>query len=157
MGTRLTPAELLEQNHYCVLSTCDKQGNPWSTPLFYTYDESWQLYWISALSSHHSRLLKDNPRASTVIYQPPGVSHETSALYLSGSVSSCSEAEVEQALAFYMKRTGLGVSGRPSDYLDDSVCRIYRFKTLQAFSLEEPEWDDNLLLDKRVEVAVPKD
>ena len=155
MGTRQTPAELLEQNHYCVLSTSDQQGNPWSTPLFYTYDDRWQLYWISALNSHHSRLLAENPKAATVIYQPPGVAQETSALFLSGSVAVCSGDGVELALKLYAKRTGLGVSGRPEDYMGESLCRIFCLETKQAFTLQEPEWEDNLLLDKRVEVTIP--
>ncbi|CAM3580473.1 pyridoxamine 5'-phosphate oxidase family protein [Parendozoicomonas haliclonae] len=155
MATRLTPAQLLEQNHYCVLSTCDRFGTPWSTPLFYTYDDHWQVYWISALSSRHSRLIAENPQGSVVIYQPPGVSAEASALFLSGPVSVCTPDEVERGLELYFERTGLGVSGRAADYLGESLCRIYRMETWTAYTLGEPEWEGNLLLDKRVEVPVP--
>ncbi|WP_281646855.1 pyridoxamine 5'-phosphate oxidase family protein [Parendozoicomonas sp. Alg238-R29] len=155
MGTKLTPEELLKSNHYCVFSTANSRAEPWSTPLFYAFDEHWRLFWISASSGRHSQNLAENPKASAVIYEPPGVSHEVSALYLSGMVSICQGEQLSYALGIYMKRTELGVSGRVEDYQENSPCRIFCLDTDEAFTLHEPEWEDNLLLDKRVAVEIP--
>ncbi|WP_461534908.1 pyridoxamine 5'-phosphate oxidase family protein [Spongorhabdus nitratireducens] len=155
MDTRLSPAELLETNHYCVLATANSEGEPWNTPLFYAFDHNWQLYWISSTDCHHSRLLAENPKASAVIYEPPGVSHETSALYLSGTAAICEGAEIEQALEFYLQRTGLGISRNADDYQGDSPCRFWKLSPEKAWTLQEPEWQDNLLLDRRTAVDIP--
>ncbi len=156
METRLSPAQLLEQMHYCILSTSDRSGTPWVTPLFYAYDKRWQLYWISTPESRHSQLLAKNPKAAAVIYSPPDAFKETSALYLTGTVHQCGADELEDVLALYFERTMGGISSKPSDYLENSPCRFYRLATEKAFTLGEAEWSDNLLLDKRTEIAIPQ-
>ena len=156
MGTRLTPEQLLEQQPYCVLSTCDRTCLPWVTPMYYGYDEQWQIYWISARSSFHSRLLVDNPYAAVVIYNPPDSGGEVSALYLTGFVAECGEHELEEALGFYLQRGEAIVSRNPKDYLHTNPSRMYRLESSRAFTLGEAEWDGNLLVDKRIEVPIPK-
>ena len=155
MGSKLEAAELLEGNHYCVLSTASAAGEPWSTPLFYAFDSHCRLFWISATNCRHSQLLDENPRASVVIYEPPSASCEASALYLSGTVKTCEGGMLDYGLEVYMARTMLGISGKAADYQGESPCRMYCLKPEEAFSLQEPEWKGNLLLDKRVAIALP--
>ncbi len=156
MGTKLTAEELLENHHYCVIATASAEAVPWVTPIFYAYDSDWNLFWISSRTSSHSKLLEQNPHACAVIYQPPSVSQETSALYLSGQVSICRGTVLEEGMHVYFERAGLGVSGKAEDYAGDSPCRLYQLAPEQAFSLQEPEWEENLLLDKRVSIALPE-
>ena len=155
MGSKLEAAELLDSNHYCVISTASLAGVPWSTPLFYAFDSHCRLFWISATTCRHSQFLEENPCASAVIYEPPSVSCEASALYLSGSVKICEGGMLDYGLEVYMRRTMLGISGRAIDYQGESPCRMYCLTPEEAFSLQEPEWEDNLLLDRRVAITLP--
>ena len=156
MSTKLTPKELLEEHHYCVISMATKDASPWLTPVFYAYDAAWNLYWISSKNSYHSRIFLENSKACAVIYRPPSVAQEVSALYLTGQVIICQDEVLKQAMPIYFERAGLGVSGKADDYCGDNPCRLYRLKPEQAFSLMEPEWDENLLLDKRGIVELPE-
>ncbi|MCL6270203.1 pyridoxamine 5'-phosphate oxidase family protein [Sansalvadorimonas sp. 2012CJ34-2] len=154
--SKMTPEELLENHYYAVLATASPEAVPWVTPIFFAYDKDWNLHWISSRSSHHSKLLSENPKACVVIYQTPGVSQETSALYISGTVSICTGAVLEEAAHLYFERAGLGVSGKAEDYSGDSPCRLYRLVPDKAHTLQEPEWEENLLLDKRNPVSLPE-
>ena len=155
MSNRTSAAELLRENPYCVLSTCHA-NTPWITPLLYAYDEHWNLYWISSVKSRHSEFLSNNPKAVAIVYQEPGYGRETSALYIEGTVEVCDDASsVMAALEQYSVRTESGFSNSPEDYLLDSPCRFYKLTTSKAQSLGEAWWDNNLLIDRRVEVAIP--
>jgi len=151
-----TPEQLLKEQHYCVLSTCDRACLPWATPMFYAYDELWQLYWISARSSYHSRLLVDNPYATAVIYNSPDMGGAVNALYLTGFVAECTEHELEDVLEIYLRRAEAAVSRNPIDYLHTNPSRMYRLESSRAFTLGEAEWDGNPLVDRRIEIPVPK-
>ncbi|AMO54444.1 hypothetical protein GZ77_23050 [Endozoicomonas montiporae] len=155
MSNKTSASELLRENPYCVLSTCHA-NSPWITPLLYAYDEHWNLYWISSIKSHHSEFLSKNPNAVAIVYQEPDYGRETSALYIEGTVEICNDASsVMTALKHYSVRTESGFSNAPEDYLLDSPCRFYKLTTHKAQSLGEAQWDNNLLIDRRVEVEIP--
>ena len=155
MSTKTSVSELLLNNPYCVLATCHA-NSPWVTPLLYAYDEHWNLYWISAVNSRHSGFLSHNPNAVAIIYQEPDYGRETSALYVEGTVEVCDNFfSVASALEYYSKRTESGFSRAPEDYLSCSPCRFYKLTTSKAQTLGEAQWDNNLFIDRRVEIALP--
>ena len=155
MSNKASAAELLASNPYCVLSTC-KDNAPWITPLLYAYDNHWNLYWISAIKSRHSEYLVENPRAVAIVYNQPDYGQKASALYIEGRVEVCETPEaVQAALVSYQERTESGFSHKPDDYLQESPCRFYRLTPETAQTLGESQWDENLLIDRRVFISLP--
>jgi nitroimidazol reductase NimA-like FMN-containing flavoprotein (pyridoxamine 5'-phosphate oxidase superfamily) len=51
-----------------VISTADKDGNPWITPVSYAFDQQYCLYWVSAKDSRHSSNIRERKEVSIVIY-----------------------------------------------------------------------------------------
>ena len=79
-----------------------------------------------------------------------------SALYLTGFVAEFGEHELEEALGFYLQRGEAIVLRNPEDYLHANRSRMYRLESSRAFTLGEAEWDGNLLVDKHIEIPIPK-
>lgn len=61
-------AWLLQNNRTMVLATADRGGRPWISPLFYTFDNKVNLYWVSDKDALHSECVRSNPRVGIVIY-----------------------------------------------------------------------------------------
>jgi nitroimidazol reductase NimA-like FMN-containing flavoprotein (pyridoxamine 5'-phosphate oxidase superfamily) len=59
---------MLQANMHMVLSTADKNGNPWITPVAYTFDKNNSLYWVSSKDSRHSSNIRARKEIAIVIY-----------------------------------------------------------------------------------------
>ena len=59
-------ASLISEQIYCTLATASTDGIPWSTPLFYVFDQDLHLYWSSAITSQHSQNLTQNNGRSMI-------------------------------------------------------------------------------------------
>jgi nitroimidazol reductase NimA-like FMN-containing flavoprotein (pyridoxamine 5'-phosphate oxidase superfamily) len=68
---------IIKNNIYLTLATATKDGKPWISPLFFAYDNDFNLYWVSSKNSLHSKLIRSNPRVAIVIFDSslhtPGV------------------------------------------------------------------------------------
>ncbi len=59
---------IFQANEIMVLSTADKSGKPWVTPVGYTFDDENCLYWVSSSSAQHSSNISARPEVAIVIY-----------------------------------------------------------------------------------------
>jgi uncharacterized protein YhbP (UPF0306 family) len=64
----LKAKEIIEQNNYMVLATCNKNRNPWASVVFYAYDYEYNFYFISAADSLHVKNLSENPNVAIAIF-----------------------------------------------------------------------------------------
>lgn len=53
-----------------VIATANPEGKPWVSPVFYTYDEDFNFYWVSAKSAIHSENIRRNARVAITIFGP---------------------------------------------------------------------------------------
>ena len=60
--------ECLDSTEYCCIATVDKKG-VWANPVYFAYDEKFNLYFISQLHTRHMQNLKNDPRVSVAIYK----------------------------------------------------------------------------------------
>lgn len=58
---------ILENNQFVVLSTADKAGKPWGTPVHFAFDEQ-NIYWVSGDAAVHSQNIFANDKVFLVIY-----------------------------------------------------------------------------------------
>ena len=59
---------ILNRINYATLATADPNGNPWNSPVYYAYDEDYNIYWGSHVESQHSQNIRANGKAFIVVY-----------------------------------------------------------------------------------------
>src|SRR3989338_6767285 len=53
---------------YITLATCDKNSQPWNSPVYSAFDTNYNFYWASWRENQHSRNIKENEKVFVVIY-----------------------------------------------------------------------------------------
>ena len=60
--------KIIGQNQLVTLATADMQGNPWISPVVYSYDKKWNLYFVSIPSSKHCQNIRLNGKGACAIF-----------------------------------------------------------------------------------------
>jgi len=114
------------------LATCH-EGRPWSTDLFYASDDSCQLYFVSSVTTRHSRHIAANPRVSVSISGECSDWKEIKGVQLDGVAGVVSEADRDGVIEMYLtKFPALKMLHQASEIL--SVFRESRFYQIS------PKW-----------------
>ena len=100
--------ECLESTEYCCIATVDPKG-VWANPVYFAYDEKFNLYFISQMNSRHMQNLKNNPRISVAIYKTKQKG-DVLGTYIEGEAKIILEdkKEVQKAFDVYYGRAGKG-------------------------------------------------
>ncbi|MDA0673997.1 MAG: pyridoxamine 5'-phosphate oxidase family protein, partial [Cyanobacteria bacterium] len=99
--------EILTRTRYGSLATCCPGAVPWVSPVFFTYDAHWHLYWSSAIAARHSQNLYHNQgQVAIAIYGTEADYLKGQGLYLSGTAGELPPEAVAAALASLLKRAG---------------------------------------------------
>ena len=116
---------LITEQIYCTLATASADRIPWSTPLFYVFDENLNLYWSSAIASQHSQnLTQNNGRSMITLFD----ANKVKAVYFSGvSVELTDEPQLEAVLKLFDERAKRPNPRLIKDYLGESCRRMYKF------------------------------
>ena len=85
--------QIIEENIYCTLATASLDGVPWISPVFYGYDENFNIYWISDKDAKHSQLLRENPQISIVIFNSQAPEGEGDGVYIQATISELNDKE----------------------------------------------------------------
>jgi uncharacterized protein YhbP (UPF0306 family) len=121
-------AALLTSQTTLSLATVAEDGTPHIAPLFYLAGEALDLYWLSSVSSVHSRNLKRSPAAAVAVYSPATGWKEIQGVQMRGTVSVVHDrTERRQIIEGYVARFQLG----PLFRVRIARSRLYRFR---------PEW-----------------
>ncbi|MFI5271031.1 MAG: pyridoxamine 5'-phosphate oxidase family protein [Candidatus Saccharimonadales bacterium] len=79
-----------------VISTADKEGTPWVTPVSYVFDDKNCLYWVSSKDSRHSLNIKERKEIAIVIYM---YEPRRDAIYIEAEAEELSDkAAIEEAI-----------------------------------------------------------
>ncbi len=147
---------ILEANIYGTLSTCSADGWPWASPVFFTYDSAWHLYWSSAIAARHSQNLAQNQgRSMIAIYSTHRGEGKGQGLYLSGVAGELDADRVDAVMQALFRRAG----GEPpqrtaTDYLAPSPRRIYAFRPERVWITGERLAVGNQLVDTKIELSL---
>jgi nitroimidazol reductase NimA-like FMN-containing flavoprotein (pyridoxamine 5'-phosphate oxidase superfamily) len=74
---------LIERNSLLTLSTVDGHGRPWVSPVFYSLDDDYQVYWVSDVEARHSANIRETGAVAIVIHDL--VDGHTDAVYIEGT------------------------------------------------------------------------
>lgn len=60
--------KILNNICYATLATVSADGQPWNSPVYCAYDESYNIYWGSHIDSQHTKNIRSNGKAFIVVY-----------------------------------------------------------------------------------------
>lgn len=100
--------ECLESTNYCCIASVDAKG-VWANPVYFAYDEKFNLYFISQMHTRHMQNLTKNPRISVAIYTTEQKKYVVGA-YMEGEVKILldEKKEIKKAFGIYYGRAGKG-------------------------------------------------
>ena len=148
--------DLIRDTRFCVLSSATPDGQPWVSPLFYNYDDSYRLVFESARESRHAQLIAGNPRVAIVVARLMARGP------IVGVYFECEAREVpveglDEALAVFKHgphQKQESQDRRVSDYLDDKPLRLYEAVPSRTYALNQVRTPEGYLIDERVEVRL---
>lgn len=94
---------VLEKGFLMSLATVDENG-PWVSDVIYVYDDKLNLYWLSEISTRHSKAIKKNQKvaASITIWAKQG--DDNIGLQLEGKAKKIKRDIFEMAIKHRLKR-----------------------------------------------------
>lgn len=100
--------ECLESTKYCCIATIDPKG-VWANPVYFAYDENFNLYFISQMKSRHMQNLKKDSRISVSIYKTEQKG-DVVGTYIEGKAKIIldDKEEIQKAFDVYYGRAGKG-------------------------------------------------
>lgn len=124
--------EIIRNNKYMTLSTCDKNMNPWAAVVLFVHDDDYNFYFYSAIDSRHSKNITENPKVACVICDSSQPIGSTEEVRLEGIAHILAEEELQEVITLYNNRAFSGsyvppnVRYRPEDYSGSSVSRFFK-------------------------------
>ncbi len=131
MDAALISKSLIENSHHMVVATADTEGKPWVSPVFYMYDESFTLYWVSDKSALHSKNIRSNPRIAISIFgpAPPENKSKIYGVYIDAeAVELTDEVDISRAAKIIQQRVQPDkfMIKSLSDVTGNAAWRIYK-------------------------------
>ena len=149
--------QIIESNIYMTLATASKSGQPWISPVFFVYDASYNLYWISSKESRHSNLVRGNNKVAIVIFDSSAIEGEGDAVYLEAEAEEMNdESEIAEIAEIWNKRATqeeFQVSGSDK-VVGEAVWRIYRAKPYAVSKLGKGQYINGKYVDNREEISL---
>jgi nitroimidazol reductase NimA-like FMN-containing flavoprotein (pyridoxamine 5'-phosphate oxidase superfamily) len=96
---------ILAGNRYMVLSTSDRDGRPWASPVYFAAEGTDRFVWVSRPGSEHSRNIAERPEVAIVVFDSSVPPAQTSAFYATALAEEVSPEAVEGVVAAYSDRS----------------------------------------------------
>lgn len=148
--------QIIAENIYMTLSTASLNGEPWVSPVFFAYDDQYNLYWVSNKEARHSVTLVENPRVAVVMFNSQAPEGKGDGVYFSCSVSTLTDSEeITKAIDLYNARASQKDFQVPSPDLVTGVAawRLYKATPLKIFTLTEGTEVSGQYVDERVDIT----
>jgi nitroimidazol reductase NimA-like FMN-containing flavoprotein (pyridoxamine 5'-phosphate oxidase superfamily) len=118
---------IVDANLYLTLGTADRDGRPWTSPVYFAPAGDREFVWLSATDARHSRHLAQRPRVSLVIFDSTVPPYHGRAVYAVGEARELSGGDLDHALEVYPRRDGQGATPvTRADVAGPAPYRLYR-------------------------------
>ena len=139
---------------FCALSTIEN-GRTWTCPVLFAFDEKFNLYFISMLSSKHMKNIKKDGQVSIAIYSTKfGVDDDVFGIQMVGRAMILPDNEVERAYDCYYGRkfpkTRKPSERTPKDHMGNAKWKFVRIKPVEIYYFDTRFFDEE-------RQAVPKE
>lgn len=149
--------QILEDNIYCVVASSSKDGEPWISPVFYGYDEDYNIYWISDKDAKHSELIRNNPQVSIAIFNSQLPEGKADCVYLQAKVEEINDS-VTAEKAFKIRDERANVEEfkvkNVEEVTGNGQWRVYKAIPYNISKLGKGEHINGQYIDKRYEITL---
>src|SRR3990167_5717173 len=81
---------------YLSLATVDENSSPWNAPVYSAFDQKYNFYWMSAVTSQHSKNIRFNSKTFSVIYDSTVPEGTGFGVYLRGDSYELNSNDVDE-------------------------------------------------------------
>lgn len=147
---------ILNTNKYMVLATASSENTPWSTPVFFAFDEKYNFYWYSRKDAKHSLSISKNNQVSACIFGI-GNSDEGFGVYIKGKAVEITNDDLLHATKVYAEKAATNAQvykqlTTVEDFLNESILRMYKLVPDKMYiSNESTKWKGKWI-DTRSEI-----
>lgn len=149
--------KIISENIYATIASSDKENKPWISPVFFAFDDQYNLYWVSNKEARHSKNISVNPTVAVVIFDSQAREGDGDGVYFECEATEIvDENELANAIEIYNQRATQddfrvkdinSVSG-------DNLWRIYKAVPKKVTKLSDGEVVNGQYVDKREEVIL---
>jgi nitroimidazol reductase NimA-like FMN-containing flavoprotein (pyridoxamine 5'-phosphate oxidase superfamily) len=144
----------LAHNRYLALATVDPSGRPRVSPVWFSFVDHRDVYWLSSPESHHSRNIEDHPEVSTVVFDSRADPHTGHAVYLDATAGRVPESELGDACTAAFRGIEDALSWTPQT-LQGAPFVLYRARVTAAeVHVRGDDREHGTGVDRRVPVAL---
>lgn len=133
---------VLETTQYACLAIND-QGQPWSSPVYFAFDDGLYLYFASSLDSRHTMAILGNPNVTAVVYNANPVLEKHESVVIDGDAFVIDELQIGKVVALLSSRQGSAAplenapNAADETYSEDSIVRLFKVVPRRVFIVEE--------------------
>lgn len=141
---------ILERIKYVTLATVGEDGSPWNSPVFFAYDDDFNIYWSSTPGAAHSQNINRTQQTFIVIYDSTSEAGE--GVYLQCTASMLEDkSQIERALTLLGNRRGMPFTH--SEKFISGPQRIFRAMPLQVWMNDaDKDADGDFIRDYRLSI-----
>lgn len=145
--------DIISKVIYMAVATTSKDNKPWNSPIYFSYDHNYNLYFRSGKDSQHSINIRENNNVFIVIYDSSVEWGEGMGVYIQAKVYELTdEKEIDYALDLLYKRESKYQSKQQArEFLRDNPRRVYKAIPGKVWINQESEINGKFV-DSRVEV-----
>lgn len=119
---------------YITLATVDQHSSPWNAPVYTAFDENYNFYWMSSLTSQHSENIRRNNKTFAVIYDSTVPEGTGFGVYLRGhSYELETTRDINHGIAVIASRLNRPYSRPATEFLYPNPRRVYKFIPRQVW------------------------
>src|SRR3989344_9180348 len=149
--------EIIAKNIYMTIATATRDGEPWISPVFFAYDNDYNLFWTSEKESRHSRLIRENGRVAIVVFDSSAPEGEGDGVYFEANAAEINDPEeAKQAMALFSARATQDEFKvwKVEEVTGDGAWRMYKATPHKISKLTEGEYVNEQYVDRRIEISL---
>ena len=151
--------EIIEANVYMTICTVSPEGNPWVSPVFFVYDDQYNLFWVSNKDARHSQYVSNNKKVAIVIFDSSAVVGTGDGVYFESEAGELSDVEeINKVTEIWNQRAEKEefMIKDIGEVTGSGVWRIYKAVHKTTSKLKEGEYINGQYVDKRIEIELGK-
>jgi nitroimidazol reductase NimA-like FMN-containing flavoprotein (pyridoxamine 5'-phosphate oxidase superfamily) len=120
-----TARAVLDRNRYLTLATADRDGRPWSSPVWFASEDHRSFWWVSRPDAVHSRNIAAHPEVAAVVFDSTVVPGTAQAVYLRATAAQIDDRDGIEVFSRAAVADGMRV-WTMADITGDAELRLYR-------------------------------
>jgi uncharacterized protein YhbP (UPF0306 family) len=96
---------VIESSLYMVLATADRDGRPWSSPVYFAHLECREFFWVSSPQAAHSRNITVRPEVAITVFDSSARIGTGQGVYMSAVAESVDGPGIERAIDVFSRRS----------------------------------------------------